>query len=195
MVYASVAKGYRIGGANPPIPEQECAADLTTLGIAATPSSFGSDDVLSYEVGAKDKLFGGMLETSESIYHINWSRIQQSLYLTSCGFRFTTNLGPAVSDGFDFQAVVHPTDSIELDASVGFTDAHYSADQPLVGAAPGGAIVVYKGNSLGISPWTVSLGAVYNFTAFNHEDFIRVDYNFASRDDRTTPQRHPGSGT
>jgi len=195
MVYASVAKGYRIGGANPPIPEQECAADLTTLGIAATPSSFSSDNVLSYEVGAKDKFFDGLIQTSESIYHINWSRIQQSLYLTSCGFRFTTNLGPAVSDGFDFQAVVHPTDAVELDAAVGFTDAHYSADQTMQGASPGGAIVVYNGDSLGISPWTVSLGAVYNFTAFNHDNFIRLDYDFASRDNRTTPQRHPGSGT
>jgi len=195
MVYTTVAKGYRIGGANPPIPQQECAADLNTLGISQTPSSFSSDNVLSYEIGAKDKFLGGMLQTSESAYHIDWNHIQQSLYLTSCGFRLTTNLGPAVSDGFDLQAVARPTDALELDAALGFTDAHYSANQQMQGADPAGAIIVYKGDSLGISPWTVSLGAEYNFTAFNHDDFIRLDYEFASKDNRTTPQRHPGSGT
>lgn len=195
MLYTTVAKGYRIGGANPPIPEQECAADLTTLGIAATPSSYGSDNVLSYEVGAKDKFFGGALETSESAYHIDWSRIQQSVYLTSCGFRFTTNLGPAVSNGFDLQAQGRLFDSVLLDLSTGYTDAYYSASSKMQGASSNGAIIVYRGDSLGISPWTVALGAEYDFSAFGRDGFIRADYEFASRDDRLTPQRQPGSGT
>ena len=195
MVYTSVAKGYRIGGANPPIPQAECQADLDTLGISQTPNSFSSDNVLSYEVGAKNKFFDGALETSESVYHIDWSRIQQSIYLTSCGFRLTTNLGPAVSDGFDLQAEGRLFDALELDAAVGFTDAHYAADQQMQGANPAGAIVVYKGDSLGIAPWTVALGAEYNFRAFDRDDFFRLDYNFASKDNRTTPDRHPGSGT
>jgi hypothetical protein len=195
MVYTTVAKGYRIGGANPPIPQAECAADLATLGISQTPNSFSSDNVLSYEVGAKDKWFGGAVETSASLYHIDWSRIQQSIYLTSCGFRLTTNLGPAVSDGFDFQAQTRLFDALELDASVGFTDAHYTSDQQMQGASPTGAIVVYKGDSLGIAPWTVALGAEYNFRAFDHDDFFRLDYEFASMDNRPTPNRHPGSGT
>jgi iron complex outermembrane recepter protein len=195
MFYLNVAKGYRIGGANPPIPEEECAADLTTLGIAATPSSFGSDNVLSYEAGAKNKFFDGQLETSESVYHIDWSRIQQSVYLTSCGFRFTTNLGPAVSNGFDLQAEARLFDALELDAAVGYTDAHYTTDQQMQGADPSGAIVVFKGDSLGVAPWTVSLGAEYNFSTFGHDDFFRIDYDFASRDNRLTPERQPGSGT
>lgn len=195
MLYATVAKGYRIGGANPPIPEQECAADLTTLGIAATPSSYSSDNVLSYEVGAKDKFFGGQIETSESAYHIDWNRIQQSVYLTSCGFRFTTNLGPAVSDGFDFEGQAHIGDAIELDAAVGYTDAHYSASSQMQGADPSGAVIVFKGDSLGVSPWTLALGAEYDFSIRGRDGFIRADYEFASRDDRLTPSRQPGSGT
>ncbi|HKD21466.1 MAG TPA: TonB-dependent receptor [Rhizomicrobium sp.] len=195
MFYATVAKGYRIGGANPPIPQQECAADLSTLGIAETPSSFSSDSVISYELGAKNKFFGGKLQTSESAYHIDWNHIQQSLYLTSCGFRLTTNLGPAVSDGFDFEAEAIVFDAFELNAGVSFTDAHYTADQQLQGADPAGAIIVYRGDSLDIPPWTVTLGAEYNFSLFGRSAFIRADYEYASRDNRTTPQRHPGSGT
>jgi outer membrane receptor protein involved in Fe transport len=195
MVYATVAKGYRIGGANPPIPEQECAADLQRLGIAATPSSYSSDNVLSYELGAKNKFFGGALQTSESIYHIDWQNIQQSVYLTSCGFRFTTNLGPAISNGFDLEAQAVLFDSIALNAAVGYTDAYYSASQKMQGASPAGATIVFTGDSLGVAPWTVSLGAEYDFEAMSRQSYFRVDYEYASRDSRLTPQRQPGSGT
>lgn len=195
MFYATVAKGYRIGGANAPIPEQECQADLNTLGIAATPSSYDSDNVLSYEAGAKNKFFNGALETSESIYHIDWNRIQQSVYLTSCGFAFTTNLGPAVSNGFDFEAQGRLFDSVLIETAVGYTDAYYTDNQQMQGADPAGAIVVYKKDSLGVAPWTVSAGVEYDFNAFDHDNFFRVDWEFASKDDRLTPQRQPGSGT
>jgi outer membrane receptor protein involved in Fe transport len=195
LLYATVAKGYRIGGANPPIPEQECAADLTTLGIAATPSSFRSDNVLSYEIGAKDKFFGGALETSESAYHIDWNSIQQSVYLTSCGFRFTTNLGPAVSNGFDFQGEARLFDSVLVDAAIGYTDAYYSATSQMQGASAGGADIVFKRDSLGVAPWTLALGAEYDFSLFGRDGFVRADYEFASRDDRLTPNRQPGAGT
>ncbi|MDE2462399.1 MAG: TonB-dependent receptor, partial [Alphaproteobacteria bacterium] len=54
MVYATVAKGYRIGGANPPFPLSACQADLTLRGIKTIPSTYNSDSVMSYEAGSKD---------------------------------------------------------------------------------------------------------------------------------------------
>src|SRR5580698_1645249 len=56
MVYATYAKGYRIGGANPFFPVQ-AYNEITT-----EPTSYNSDSVTSYEAGTKDKLFGGLFE-------------------------------------------------------------------------------------------------------------------------------------
>lgn len=60
LAYATVSKGYRIGGANVPLSQGllgSCAADLALRNITNTPQTYNSDSTVSYEVGAKDKLF------------------------------------------------------------------------------------------------------------------------------------------
>ena len=49
MVYATVAKGYRIGGATPPLPVVACGPGY--------PDQYDSDSVWSYEAGTKDRFF------------------------------------------------------------------------------------------------------------------------------------------
>ena len=41
------------------------------------------------------------------------------------------------------------------------------------------------GDSLDVAPWTVTLGAQYDFKFFDHDAFIRADYEYSSK--RTTP--------
>jgi outer membrane receptor protein involved in Fe transport len=179
LVYATVAKGYRIGGANPPFPLAACQADLQNLGVSNVPESYSSDKVLSYELGSKDKFLDGRVSIAASAYYINWNRIQQFNYLPSCGFQYTANLGQAISDGFDLQAQIHLSDSILLDTSVGYTDARYSANSRS-GSAPNAPLIAAEGDSLGAVPWTVTFGAEYDFTALSYDSFIRADYEFAS---------------
>ncbi|MGH6878981.1 MAG: TonB-dependent receptor, partial [Rhizomicrobium sp.] len=59
LLYATVAEGYRIGGANPPFP-------LIACGVPSVPASYTSDTTWSYELGAKDKWLGGQLQTDAS---------------------------------------------------------------------------------------------------------------------------------
>lgn len=181
LVYASVAKGFRIGGANPPFP-------LVACGVKSVPNSYSSDTVWSYEVGTKDKFLDGKLRTDASLYYIDWSKIQQNVYLPLCGLQYTANLGKAASRGFDFQAQYQLLDSLSVDLSVGYTDARYtanaySADGTLLvanGDAVGGANGANSGSAW-ISPWTVTLGAEYDFTAFDNDAYFRADYEYASR--------------
>jgi iron complex outermembrane receptor protein len=173
LIYATVAEGYRIGGANPPIP-------LIACGVPSTPSSYTSDTTWSYEVGAKDKWLGGRLSTDASVYYINWSGIQQDVYLPLCGLQYTANLGDAVSKGFDFQADYQVTDSLHFEMTVGYTDARYttyaySADGTLL-VAPGQAI----GEQPYISPWTITAGAEYDFEVYGNQSYARLDDEFGS---------------
>ncbi len=59
MMYGSIAKGFRPGGAQAPVDPSFCASDLSTLGFVQSPREYDSDSLWSYEVGSKNRLLGG----------------------------------------------------------------------------------------------------------------------------------------
>ena len=184
LLYATVAKGYRIGGANPPFP-------LIACGVPSVPSSYSSDKTWSYEIGAKDKWLGGMLQTDASLYYIQWNGIQQDVYLPLCGLQYTANLGNAVSKGFDFQADYQLTQSLHLNATVGYTDARYTTNA----FSADGSLLVASGEAIGsqpyISPWTFTAGAEYDFQAFGNQSYARLDDEFASQNNWPLATQNP----
>lgn len=174
MVYATAAKGYRIGGANAPIPLLTCAAELQRLGIAGAPAGYGSDSTWSYELGSKNRL--GPVQVAASAYYIKWKNIQQRSSI-NCGFAYIDNLGEATSKGFDLQAQGRIADGLIFDLAVGYTDAAFSKTVK----TPAGAILVNNGNVLPGAPWTVSAGLQYAFIAAGRDTYVRLDYQYASQ--------------
>jgi len=189
LLYATISKGYRIGGATPPLPADACGGVF--------PTSYGSDTVWDYEAGLKARFFDRRLQVSASGFYIRWNNIQQSIYVPTCGIQFTTNLGDAVSQGFDLQADWRLSDAFQINAAIGYTDAHYTHDSGLDANDPGtGApesfVVVKKGDVLDIAPWTVSLGGQVNTSLAGHPAFVRMDFEFASRRTHPLPNEDPG---
>jgi iron complex outermembrane recepter protein len=207
LYYATFSTGFRPGGANQPIPAVICAADFKDFGISGAPETYKSDTVRSFEVGAKNNI-DNRLKLASSIYYIQWDSIQQTVVLPTCQFLYNANLGAAVSKGADLDLQWAATESLILDAAIGYTSATYSksifpgpaATTPLI--QKGDAIVSGVGPfSQPTSPWTVSVGAQYNFNAFAHKSFARLDYEFASKnntsfagDDPRTVQYDPFLG-
>jgi outer membrane receptor protein involved in Fe transport len=189
LFYTTWAKGYRIGGANPPIPTAACETNLQLMGIpGGTPDSYKSDTVSSFEVGAKNVFFD-QLRIASSIYYIKWKDIQQNIYLPDCGFQFTTNVGDAVSKGGDLQLDWAPNEAIEFESAIGFTDARFSETAAL---APNASPIVAAGDAVvgesgtPASPWTITLGAQYNFHAFDRKSFVRLDWEHTSHNKSLT---------
>jgi iron complex outermembrane receptor protein len=172
MVYATYSKGYRIGGATPPLPADACGGVF--------PTSYGSDTVTNYEIGTKDRFLDRKLSVSASAYYIEWKNIQQAVYVPTCGIQFTANLGDAVSKGFDFQAQWQVVHGLTLEASVGYTDAAFSKDA-VQQLDSGPLVLAKKGDVLDIVPWTLALAAQYNFHVMDNDAFFRVDYEYNSR--------------
>jgi iron complex outermembrane receptor protein len=153
LIYASAGKGFRVGGGNEPVP------DFCSI---VAPESYKSDYVWSYEVGAKDTLFGGKLQVDSSVFHINWSQIQQVVQL-QCGQQYTANAGYATSNGFDLAMQALITDQFRLNLNAGFSNAHFTENV----YAPGGAPIILKGDKVGLlpqvnSPWDVDASAIYD---------------------------------
>lgn len=197
LVYATAAKGFRTGGANPAIPAR-CDQDLAALGYTSAPDSYDSDSVWSYEVGSKNRLFDGRVRLESSIFDIKWSGIQESVILgTGCGLNFVANLGKATSRGFDVQGEFLATDHLTGGLAVGYNHAVFdqsilSPPDPVTGIRP---VLVRAGNSLGVNPWTVAMNAQYDFAAWGRNGYVRVDDQFASRQSNPTTAEDPNNQT
>lgn len=177
LVYATVAKGYRIGGVNAPLNSAVCLAALNQLGLPAAPATYKSDTLWSYEAGAKAKALGGRLNVSASAFHIDWKGIQQNVSL-SCGGAFVSNLGRAKSDGFDLELSAKVSPNLSIDGSVGYTNARLADAVNLGGTTNLGS----AGDSLVTYPWTANLGATLEQpVGENGHLYLRGDYQFKSR--------------
>jgi iron complex outermembrane receptor protein len=189
LVYASAAKGYRIGGVNAPL-STFCAIGLQ--GYSSVPDTYRSDSLWSYELGAKDKLFDRRLEISSSVYHIDWSNIQQLVYVSNCGQQFVDNLGQATSNGFDIQFAAHPLRGLTVEGSVGYTSATFDKS---VNKAPGvAANIVTQGDHIDTQPWSATLAVSYDTKVLGDRDgFFRADYQYHSNS-ALTAIRDPQNG-
>ncbi|MBV8308244.1 MAG: TonB-dependent receptor, partial [Gammaproteobacteria bacterium] len=180
MFYATYAKGFRPGGANNPLPAQACSTDFTNFGITAAPTTYNSDTVDSYEIGAKNN-FNNRVRIASSIYYIKWNNIQQVVVPPICQISFISNLGRAVSKGLDLDLEASLTESLLLNVAAGYNSARYTQDSRLSSTettpivANGDAIVGQTseaGYGQATAPVTVAAGLEYRFAAFDHESFV-----------------------
>lgn len=165
-VYANIAKGFRLGGANRPVPLTPLvAADLKTLGLPNTPPpSFASDSLWSYELGTKSRLLDNRLSLNLSAFHIDWKDIQQDVVLPTSGFDFETNAGRAKVDGLELEAHWRATDGLTLSAGGSYTHAVFSEDVPSLGTDANGNLNVHDGDLVqGVPRYSARLGFEYRF--------------------------------
>jgi iron complex outermembrane recepter protein len=189
LLYATAAKGFRIGGYNPRV-GTPCAADPNFPGYQ---KDYGSDSVWSYEIGSKNELLEHRLRLSASAYLIDWKNIQQSVALNSCGFAYVANLGKAQSRGFDLQADMAVTHDFLLGLSVGYNDAKFTQTVQAVAGAP--VNLVTDGDHIAAWPWNVAASAQYTFTVSGDRDaYIRADYQYQAGQSGLTAQNDPANG-
>jgi outer membrane receptor protein involved in Fe transport len=196
LFYATYAKGFRPGGANNPVPQAACAQDFQNFGISASPATYDSDTVKSFEIGAKNN-FANRIRIATSVYYVRWNNIQQTVIPPICQISFIANLGSAVAKGADIQAEFLVTDALSAELTAGYTDARYSQNSefsstqstPIV--ASGDAISGQSGQPN--PPVTASAGLEYRFSAFGHQSFARVDYEYEGKGKWLPPQQDPNS--
>jgi outer membrane receptor protein involved in Fe transport len=181
LLYLSAAKGHRIGGVNPPFYNfQACNDALAALGYPnGAPTTYKGDSLWSYEVGSKNRLFNGRFEMQISAFYIKWTDIQQIVQVPACTEGFTSNLGQAISKGFDFQAQAVITDALKVGLSVGYTNARNATT-----IVSGGNNVVADGQQINpyAAPWMIIPTAEYSFTiAPGHRGYVRMDYAYHSK--------------
>lgn len=187
MVYATIAKGFRPGGAQTRVVAR-CAPELAQLGYTTSPDTYDSDSAWSYEAGSKNTLMDGKVSVDASAYVIKWKNIQNSLYMPLCATSFVANTGDVTSKGFDVNLQVRPMDGLNLSLALGYNKATY--DHDVLGGS--GLLLFGKGDYAAEGPklsYTVS--GQYDFPLFSDERdaFVRADYSYGDR----APDKNPRS--
>ncbi|WP_191229322.1 TonB-dependent receptor [Aurantiacibacter xanthus] len=198
LFYGTIAKGFRPAGVNARVPAQFCGPDLANIGYVdgqgnpTQPGSYGSDSVWSYEVGSKNRLANGRVGIDVSAYYINWSNIQNSVFLPTCLYVFVDNLGDATSKGVDLAVDLEPIDDLRIGGTVGYNSTTYDDDV----VTPDGTVLGAAGSPIGATrPWRFSLYSQYNLDRF----YARADLSHLTRaheygeTDPASPQFDPRS--
>jgi iron complex outermembrane receptor protein len=156
LLYATIAKGFRLGGANQPIPVAEpasCAAPQGPLQgnevllqakltnscnaniLLQAPGTFSSDSVWNYEVGEKAELLDKHLILNISAYYERWTNPQISTNLS--GFGLTANGADARIYGLEAEMQALLSREWTLGVNFGYTNAQFTADSPITGYPSG----------------------------------------------------------
>lgn len=111
MVYALASKGYRFGGSN------------LTVG-PGVPSSYDSDSLWNYEIGARTNLWDRKLLLDVTGFYIDWSNIQ--LNRTINGLNYADNAGNARIYGIEASVTLRPTRGLNLTSNLTYLDSALS---------------------------------------------------------------------
>ena len=186
LLYATVAKGFRPGGGNQPIPtsgalgaacEQELMANHGTTSFVPSPASFGPDDVWSYELGEKWRTSGGRVTINGDVYYEKWNGVQQNIPLL-CGFPYTDNAGDAQINGAEIEIDTVLVPGLIFAVNAGYTHAVFVGFDLETGTASGTAVQdVPNWTSTASLVYKRSIGADMNLTARIENSYVAGHYD------------------
>jgi outer membrane receptor protein involved in Fe transport len=170
-VYASAAKGFRIGGVNGQISPTLCGDEIAALNLNPDSlRSYDSDDLWSYEAGIKTNLADNRVAINAAVCYIDWKDTLKNVRL-ACGFQFSTNVGDAESQGAEIQIVATPMPGLSLSMGVGYTDTEIKSAEGFPGFLDGDEIS-------GVPDLTANASAQYVFDLTDGwRGRLRVDAN------------------
>ena len=130
-----------MGGLNIPDPDPDEEPNFTT---------FRSDVMWNYEVGAKTRWLDRRLVLNIAAYYTIWRNIQSDQFLGN-GFKFIVNAGDARSRGLEVELLLRPTAQMELQANFFWNDPELTKANPFLGALPDNRLPGIPEISFGLS--------------------------------------------
>jgi outer membrane receptor protein involved in Fe transport len=166
-VFAVYSEGYRPGGNNGANAPQDCSDDEN---IGSYVDRYQSDQIENYEVGLKGLAFNRRFQFSTAVYQIDWTGVQASVYMPSCGFSYTANAASAETRGVEFESTTLLTDTLQLQINAAHTRAKMTSDVPSLGASDGDDMTM-------VPEYNFYIALDKELTVFDREASVRLDYS------------------
>lgn len=164
-LFLQASKGFRTGGPN------------LTAGLSPTPppTTYNSDSLWNFEFGQRLRLADGLVQLNTTVYYIDWSDIQASLYK---GIAYTGNAGDARVYGLEAELVARPLPELELGSALSLNRGELTKNVADI-ARVSGVIGANKGDRLPASPTVkVSAYAQGSFDLAGKPAYLRADVQY-----------------
>ncbi len=190
LVYAQWSEGFRLGDANPYIPQCDDNGFYDLVNGTRVPVRTGTDpDTLeNFELGYKTSFADNRGTFNASLYHIDWQGLPVWVAL-ACGTGGTSiNVGESTSQGIELESRLSVTDNLLLDLSASWNEAKLAKESYGIGD---------KGDDLpGSADFNLSAGLEYGFDVGGYPAFTRIDYAYVGPYDTfvAQPASIPSSG-
>ena len=117
--YATFSTGFRA----PIVNARAGAPSLVDPTDIIIPYGADSDDLKSYEIGAKARWLDGRVTMNAALYLIDWSNIQAQANRLSDSVQFATNIGAARSKGFEVEIGLIPAKDVFIGLNAAYNDS------------------------------------------------------------------------
>jgi len=129
MAYASYATGFVAGGF------------AETCGSVTSCAPYAAEESANFEIGLKSDLLDGRMRLNVALFNMKYENLQRDTVVTitdAAGNQFqetqSVNVGESTAKGIEIEMNWVPTDSLRIDANLGYLDHEYDSYSP--GADP-----------------------------------------------------------
>jgi len=128
LVYASYARGYKGGGANPPGPTPN-ALSGQSFSFLTNPKTFDPEFVNAYELGTKNTLLDGSMTLDANVFYYDYKgyQISQIVNLTSINLNFDAKV-----KGLELEATWEPIPGLRFNFAGGLEDSSVNKGQSAI---------------------------------------------------------------
>lgn len=176
--YASYNRGYKGAAAN--------VGSSTASPAAAV---IAPETASAFEVGAKQRFFGGKLAIDLALYSQKVDNIQQTAVIPGSVSVSLINAGSLKSKGFELNVTARPVPGLMLNGGLVYTDAYYaggfrfacgpSATKGVGSCAADGTFPLDGTQAIGVPKWKVVTSATYETrVAEGLKANLRIAYNW-----------------
>lgn len=134
--YATFSTGFRA----PIVNAFAGRPSLTNPNDIIIPNGASSDDLKSYEIGAKGRFLNGQVTINIAAYQIDWNNIQAQANRVSDSVQFATNIGGARSKGFEVEMGIIPAKGVFLGLNAAYNDSKITKLSPTEAAISGAVL-------------------------------------------------------
>ena len=113
LVYASVSRGYKAGGTNPPRPD----LDPRIVQYQPLPERFDPEYIMAYEIGTKNSFDGGRFTLNATGFYYDYEGYQVSQIVDRISLNENFD---ATSWGLEFEAAWRPSRAFSMNANLGY---------------------------------------------------------------------------